>query len=164
MSAMADSHGKRARTRRTLRGGGRADRGFTFVEVVVTVALMAIVVAPILSAVGVAVRESSRSRSSAQVETAVVNAADRVNRAPKTCDYTVYVQAAVQSQGWSADRAVAYHERYVPAATPNLPGTWVEGACEISAPTPLLVQRITITVISPDGSVRRSIQVVKSDV
>ena len=34
------------------------------------------------------VAASATSRSAAQVETALVNAADRVNRAPKRCDYT----------------------------------------------------------------------------
>lgn len=148
----------------TNRATRSRDVGFTLVEVLVTISLMVLVVVPVMSAVSMSIRESSRSRSAAQVETAVVNAADRVNRAPKSCEYDVYVKAAVQSQGWSGDTATAAHERYVPASAPNLPGTWIPGACEIDAPTPLLVQRITITITSPDGIVRRSIQVVKSDV
>jgi prepilin-type N-terminal cleavage/methylation domain-containing protein len=160
VSPMAESHGKRARSRRAT----RSDRGFTFVEVVVTVTLMAIVVAPILAAVSTAVRESSRSRSAAQVETTIVNAADRVNRAPKVCDYNVYVKAAVRAQQWDESRASIVEEHYVPPADLSQQGQWVPGACEIDTATDLLVQRITITIKSPDGKVSRTIQVVKSDV
>ena len=157
---MAEYHGKRARSRRATRN----DRGFTFVEVVVTVTLMAIVVAPILAAVSTAVRESARSRSAAQVETTIVNAADRVNRAPKVCDYNVYVKAAVRAQQWDENRASIVEEHYVPPADLSQQGQWVPGACEIDTATDLLVQRITITITSPDGKVSRTIQVVKSDV
>ena len=45
------------------------------------------------------IKSSSRGRSAAQVETALVNAADRVNRAGMGCDYTIYVQAAVMVPG-----------------------------------------------------------------
>ena len=48
-------------------------------------------------------------------------------------------------------------------------GTWQIGGVDHPAcPGPdvpdLLVQRVTITIVSPDVDVRRSIQVVKSDV
>jgi prepilin-type N-terminal cleavage/methylation domain-containing protein len=142
-----------------------ADRGFSVVEVVITIALLGIVVVPIMDAVYTSIRASSSSRSSAQVETALVNAADRVNRAPKSCDYTLFAQAAVQTQGWAPDRASLTHRRYVPGATPAAPGTWVDGACEIPPnPKDGEVQLVTITITSPDGKVSRQIQVVKSDV
>lgn len=144
--------------------GSRRDAGFTIVEAVIAVALMAVMVVPMLGAVFTAVSESARSRAAAQVETTIVNAADRVNRAPKECDYLVYVQAAVRSQGWEASQASLVQEYYVPGEQPDDSGTWVAGACEIDTPTDLLVQRITITISSPDADVSRSIQVVKSDV
>jgi prepilin-type N-terminal cleavage/methylation domain-containing protein len=141
------------------------DRGFSAVEVVITIALMGVVVIPIMDSVITSVRASSVSRSAAQVETALVNAADRVNRAPKACDYTLFAQAAVQTQGWEPGRASLTHRRYVPGATPAASGTWVDGACE-SPPAPRdgEVQLVTITITSPDGKVSREIQVVKSDV
>ena len=46
-----------------------------------TITLMAVVLVPIMSAVAASVKSSSQGRSAAQVETALVNAADRVNRA-----------------------------------------------------------------------------------
>ena len=99
------------------------DRGFSLVEVVVTLALAAMLVIPLTSAVFTATSVSSVARSAAQVETALVNAADRVNRAPSRCDYTIYAQAAVQTQGWQPDRASVVVEHYVPATSGVAPGT-----------------------------------------
>ncbi len=140
------------------------DRGFSLVEVVVTLALAAMLVIPLTSAVFTATSVSSVARSAAQVETALVNAADRVNGAPSRCDYTIYAQAAVQTQGWQPDRASVVVEHYVPGATPDVAGTWQAGGCIGAAPTDLLVQRVTVRVTTPDDKVTRSIQVVKSDV
>lgn len=145
------------------------DAGFTLIEAVIVLALMVIVVLPIMTAVTTSVRASATNRAAAQVETAIVNAYDRVNRAPKRCDYTVFVQAAVLTQGWPADRASVQQQYYVPGASPAEAGTWMSGAaatpgCATTSPTDGLVQRVTITVTSLDGKVQRSIQVVKSDV
>ena len=131
-----------------------------------TITLMAVVIVPIMNAVSTSIKSSSQGRSAAQVETALVNAADRVNRSDMKCNYEIYVQAAVQSQGWGADRASVAYARYLPGATPAAPGGWsTDGsACLIQTPTEGLVQRVTITVTSPDGAIRREIQVVKSDV
>ena len=85
------------------------DRGFSIVEVIVTITLMAVVIVPIMSAVATSIKVSSIGRSAAQVETALVNAADRVNRASMACDYTIYAQAAVQSQGWQPGQATVTH-------------------------------------------------------
>lgn len=147
----------------------RPDHGFTLIEIVITITLMAIVAIAVLDAVATTVRVSSTSRSAAQVETALVNAADRVNRAPKRCDYTIYVQAAVQTQDWPVGSASVTHQYYIPGPTAMSTGSWAEGApanpgCPGPAPTDLLVQRVTITLTTPDGQVRRTIQVVKSDV
>ncbi len=148
---------------------GRRDAGFSIVEIVVSIVLMGTVVVAILNAVGMSIKASSVSRSSAQVETAIVNAADRVNRAPQKCDYTIYAQAAVQIEGWPKENASVTQEYYVPGANAAVPGTWATGAtgyegCNGVAPTQLLVQRVTVSIVSPDGKVRRSIQVVKSNV
>jgi type II secretory pathway pseudopilin PulG len=150
-------------------GRSDPDAGFSIVEIVIAIVLMGTVVVAILNAVSTSINASSVSRSAAQVETAVVNAADRVNRAPKRCDYTIYAQAAVQTEGWDPDRAVVTHEYYVPGSDATVQGTWETGAagspgCPGPAPTDLLVQRVTISITSPDGKVRRNIEVVKSDV
>lgn len=147
----------------------RRDGGYSLVEIVITITLLGVVVAGILTATATAIRVSSLDRAAAQVETAIVNASDRVNRAPKRCDYTIYAQAAVQTQGWDPGSVDLTHEYYVPGATPAVPGTWQTGtaaapACPNAAPEDLLVQRVTLSIASPDGQIRRTIQVVKSDV
>lgn len=167
--AGADAHAAAADVSPPTRRSSRRDRGFSIVEVVISIVLLGTLVVASLNTVRTSVKASSVSRSAARVETAIVNAADRVNRAPKRCDYTIYAQAAVLTEGWSADRASVAQEYYVPGPDATTPGTWVVGpagspGCPGPSPTDLLVQRVTITITSPDGRVRRDIQVVKSDV
>jgi Tfp pilus assembly protein PilE len=147
----------------------RRDRGNTLIEIIITISLMGIVVGVMLSAVATSITASSTSLSSSQIETALVNAADRVNRAPKRCDYTIYAQAAAQTQGWPASSVTVTHQYYIPGATAQSTGTWAVGdpltpGCPGPTVPDLLVQRVTVNLTTPDGRVRRSIQVVKSDV
>ncbi len=146
----------------------RRDGGFTFTETVVTVVLLGVVIVPILAAVRAAIRTSSVADAAAQVETVLVNAADRVQRAPNVdtdaCDFAAYAQAAAVSTGWDAS-TVSVRQQYLDA------GQWKEGpasgpACpDTGNPADgRLAKRITITVSSPDDRVTRTIQVVKSDV
>jgi len=145
------------------------DRGFSMVEIVISIVLLGTVVLAVLNATTVSIKASAVSRSAAQVETSIVNAADRVNRAPKRCDYTIYAQAAVQTEGWDPSTVSVAHEYYVVGSDATVEGSWVQGpsgtpGCEGPAPVDLLVQRVTISITSPDSKVTRTIQVVKSDV
>jgi hypothetical protein len=130
----------------------------------VAVALMGIAVIPIMMAGIVSVRASAQTRVAAKVETVLANAADRVNRADEGCDYHVYVEAAALSEGWQTTAVVAQYQWYQPAATPVTLGTWNSGACPNGVRPKGLVQKVTITVTSPDGRLNRTMQVVKSDV
>jgi hypothetical protein len=135
---------------------------------VLTVVLLGIVVVPILAAVRGAIRVSSVSESAAQVETVLVNAADRVQRAPDgDCDYTVNAQGAAAAMGWDPGQ-ITVEQEYL-----DLSAGWIVGpgapdgpgpACPASGHQARLAKRITIMVASPDGLVRRQMQVVKSDV
>ncbi len=142
----------------------RRDAGFSLVEMVVTVALVGISVVPIMVAAWVLVKNSSYNRAATRVETVLNNAADRVNRAEGLCDYSIFYEAAVQSQqGWTESQVTAEYAWYEAGATAALPGIWHTGAaCPATGFTDDLVQRVTIVVSSPDGAVRRSMQVVKS--
>ncbi len=146
----------------------RADRdgGFSLVEVIMTIVLVSIAVVPLMDATITSIQASSVARESAEVETVLGNAADRVNRAPTLCDYGIYVQAAALSKGWPAGNATATYQYYVPgtSALASDPGTWAPGACLDGARTPRLIQLVTITVTSESGKVARSVKVVKSDV
>ena len=140
------------------------DAGFSLVEIVATIAVMAVMMAPMMGAAIASISASSNNRNIAQVETVLQNAADRVNRAAKGCDYGVYVRAAAQSLGWVGSQTDVQQSHYVPGANPTVPGSWAGGACVGPVPDTLLVQRVKITVTSPNGRVVQSVEVVKSDV
>jgi prepilin-type N-terminal cleavage/methylation domain-containing protein len=154
-----------ASTRATASRRRGSDQGFSFVEVVVTIVLLGVLVTAILTAVRASITASSVSRTAAQVESVLLNAVDRVNRAPRgdfPCDLSAPVVAAVETQGWPAANAAVAQE-YLDA------GSWQTGpagaqACPGGVFRQGLVQRISITITSPDGELSRTIQVVKSDV
>ena len=141
------------------------DAGFSFVETVVTIVLLGVVVVPVLAAVRGAIRASSTSKASAQVETVLLNAVDRVQRASNGdpdgpdptdgCDFTGAAQGAAAAIGWPAEQVEVRQEQFgVAGWEPDPP---LEGACVNVA------KRITITVTSPGDEVSRTIQVVKTD-
>lgn len=140
------------------------DAGFSLAEAIVSVALMALAVVPIMLAAALTVRTSSQSRTLARVETVLANAADRVNRAPESCDYSVYVQAAALAEGWQTSQAAVAYQYYVPAASATQAGAWQTGACPNGVRPDGLVQMVTITLTGPDARTVRTIQVVKSEV
>lgn len=147
----------------------RRDGGFTLVEVLITIALMATVVVAVLAAVQTNIVASSTSRAAARAESVIVNVADRINRAPKVCDYRIYAEAAVMTEGWDPSTVSieqwhyaysGYHEGSIAQSD------WKSGACAVglTAAPELLVQKVSITVTTPDGKVTRKIELVKSDV
>ena len=145
------------------------DSGFTLIELLVTIVIIATAVLAVLASVQTNIIASSRSRSAARVESVIVNVADRINRAPNTCDYTIYATAAVLTEQWPESSVSITQQhydflKYDPSAAAS--GTWTAGACasDLTSPPDLLVQKISIKVTSPDGNVTRTIEVVKSDV
>jgi Tfp pilus assembly protein PilV len=142
------------------------DGGFSAVEILITLVLMGTVILPLIDAAWSSVKASATSREVAQIETVLQNAADRVNRAPTSCDYSLYVQAAAQAEGWDPSLATAGYQYYVPGASAlaSTPGSWASGACPIAGRTSRLIQMVTITVTTDRGLVTRTIKVVKSDV
>ena len=141
------------------------DAGISLIEVVIAIAVVGTAVVPLMLAGVSSVKVSSQTHTVAQVETVLVNAADRVNRASESCDYDVYVEAAALETGWAPDRASATYQYYVPGDnSPIEAGTWANGACPGAQRPEALVQKVTIKVTSPDGKVTRTLVVVKSDV
>ena len=149
---------------RKRRWASQRDAGFTLTEVIVAVTLMSTAIVPIMLAGLLTVRTSGQSRSLTRIDTVLANAADRVNRAPSSCDYSVYVEAAALAEGWSPGQATVTYQYYTPAASAGSPGTWTSGACVNGVRTVGLVQMVTIGITNTDGNVLRTIQVVKSDV
>ena len=144
------------------------DRGSTLVEIVIAITLLAVIVVPVLAGLTMATKASAVSRAASNVETALINAVDRVNRSDaethSLCDYHPYARAAVVTQGWSPSEVTTRTE-YLDLAS----GSWVQGpptaeGCPGGLYHAGLIQRVTITVTDPDRHVSRSIQVVKSNV
>jgi prepilin-type N-terminal cleavage/methylation domain-containing protein len=144
----------------TARRSGTADGGFSLIELIISVVLMGIVVAPVLSGVQTAVMSSSRSRVSAEVETVLQNAAALVGRAPDACSYDSAADQAALSNGWGADRLTTSVQNLVTSTSPTVAPSW--GPC--SSLDGVLVQLVAITVTDPSGKVGRTLKVVKSDV
>ena len=142
----------------------RRDQGFSLVEMVVTVTLVGLAMIPLMIAAWALVSNSSYNRNSTRVETTLSNAADRVNRAKGTCDYGIYLEAAVLAQDWQPEQITATYSWYEAGTTATALGTWHSGACPADGYSDDLVQLVDITVRSPDGFVQRSIQVVKSKI
>ena len=142
------------------------DDGFSLVEVVITIVLIGIVVIPLLIASASSITASSRTREASETETVLQNAADRLNRAPVTCDYQAYVEAAVKAKGWDPSLASVTYEYYQPGSTvlAATPGAWLTGACPVNGRTAMMIQRVTITVQSPTHLVKQTIRVIKNDV
>jgi type II secretory pathway pseudopilin PulG len=131
------------------------DRGSTFVEVVVTIVLVGVIIVPLLAAVRTSIRASSVAES-AVVETVLVNAVDRVNRAAITdCDFTGEVKAAVETRGWPAGAATVEH------AYLQSDGSWspTQGPLDCEDQ----VRLITVTITHPDANITRTLEVVKGD-
>lgn len=120
---------------------------------------MGSLILPILAATQTGIKASVLNQDAATVETAIVDAADRINRAPMVCDYTQYAQASVQTRGWDSGQASVTMQHYDPATN-----AWVTGGCRYASTTDDLVQRVRITITTPNGDVTRSIEVVKSNV
>jgi len=123
--------------------------------------MLAVVVVPFGNAVLSSVRASARSVESSKVITIAQNAADRVNRADKSCNYEQFAVAAATNEGWSASTVSVVQQHYV-----KQNGTWVwaSGACANDALSTLLVQRVRITVTGDRHGMSSVIDVVKSDV
>ena len=137
----------------------KADRASSLIEIVVAISLMGVIMLPLMAAVRTSIKASVTNEAAATAETAIVDAADRINRAPMACDYAVYVRAAVQIRGWDPDQATISHE-YWDVDTDS----WQPGGCELAVPTDRLVQRLEVSISAPQGGITRSIEVLKSNV
>lgn len=141
------------------------DAGLTLVEILITIVLMGTVVVGILTATRTLIMASQTSDDVAQVQTALLTAAERIDRAPREvyrCVFDDPIRAAAQLElGVDVDVVDNYwsvkYEHLGPAG-------WADGACPATGYQQHLVQRITITMQIPETDVQRSLTVVRSDV
>ena len=150
------------------RPASHRDCGYSFIEMVITLALMGVVVIGILTTTRAAVTASAFSRERGQVETALLNASDRVTRAPLKCvigGYQEYIDAAIASwQGQGSASVTVSHYEYDATSGAFAPGSWNASAPCPADVTRSKVQRIEITITGPDGRVTRATEVVKGNV
>ena len=134
------------------------DSGTTFVELVISVVLIGLVVISILTATRAGIVASSVSLKAAKIETVLLNAADRVDRATiRDCDYHNEVSA-----GAPDGFVITVHEEMLVDSPSGNPATdWIPCAVPLQA---FDVERMTITATNDDGSITRTMTVVKSDV
>lgn len=142
------------------------DRGVTFIEVLITIVLLGTVVVGILAVTRTSIIASKTSKEAATVESALIAAAERVERADRAvvpvCDLSGPIYAAAQTK---LGVPLAEAPGYVTIEYDHLVGTtWVDGACPGGTPQPNLVQRITISMEHPDSGLTRSVEVIKGDV
>jgi Tfp pilus assembly protein PilV len=134
------------------------DLGATFVEIVVAIVLIGIVVVGILTAVRTSIKASSTAYQAGQIETVLLNAADRVDRAVlRDCDYQAEADAATSESGWVF---VVVAEELIASPTGNPATDWQPCSVPLGA---FDVERVTITATNPTGRITRTITVVKSD-
>ncbi len=138
------------------------DRGVSLVEIIVAIALTGTLVVATVNAIFTSISVSSRTFIAAEVETVLINASDRVNRAPQLCDYEVYVDAAALAEGWQASQISATTERLI-TNSGDSSADWETQPCPADV-APFDVQRVTITLTDPDNKVTKTLTVVKSDV
>lgn len=151
---------------RSGRRSPRRDAGVTFVEVLVTIILLGTVVLGILTATRTSIVASRTAADAAVVESALLSAAERVERATRdegyTCDLSGPIYAAAQLQlGVDAGDAPAYTQIAYEHLTA---GGWQDGACPDGGYQLNLVQRVRITMTSPATGLSRTLEVVKGDV
>jgi type II secretory pathway pseudopilin PulG len=166
----------------------RRDRGNTFNEVLIAVALMGFAFTAVITGMRTVIAASSRSDDAAKVEAALNSASDRLAAwsytpcpGPNGEDYLPVVQAAVGNVGWAArpDLISITNVRYWNSSRKadgstsvnDADGSWASanspsGVCneDIGLTTSRTLQMITIQVTSPSGEVVRSLDVVKSNV
>jgi type II secretory pathway pseudopilin PulG len=169
----------------------RRDAGNTFTEILVAIVLMGFAVTSVIAGIRMTILVSSTSDEQAKVEAVLTSASDRLSSADYVpCpsltdgDYAHLVAAAADTVDWQPEQVVIEEILFWDASaggnvTPegdpiDADGEWSatnsfidgSGLCnqDINLTTSRTLQRVTISVTSPDGSTSRSIEVVKSPI
>ncbi|MEM9040163.1 MAG: prepilin-type N-terminal cleavage/methylation domain-containing protein [Actinomycetota bacterium] len=161
------------------------DDGFTLTEVLVAIVLLGVAVSVIIAALRTTIVVSQTSDEQAKVEAALTAAADRLTTTDyitcpdDTSDYHSEVGAAASVVGWPAEQIEIVEIQFWDPAfgqggadVVSADGDWVAdntlvgAGCDDSAvfTTSRTLQRITIQATSPDGSLVRTLEVVKANI
>jgi prepilin-type N-terminal cleavage/methylation domain-containing protein len=158
-------------------GAPERDRGYTLIEMLIAILLMGSIVLAIIGGMWAVVRASSQSDSRAKSQAILGAAADSItNMQHWTCPeinnpYSGFAAKAATTVGWPASSvSVSDYQYWNPAKLPK--AGWdldnsIQGlGCNPEAGLSLdkTLQKLTITVVSPDGKYTNSIDIVKADI
>jgi len=161
MRTAKESMSDRRATRRRI-----SDRGVSLVEVIVSIALTGGVVIAIMGALFTVVRSASQNDDAAKLQAVVGSAADQLlaveweNCPDGSAAYLTAAQSAAHRVGWKDETVDIVDVRYWSAVADG----WVDnGSCAAAPGSVDALQRITISVESPETAASKTFDVVKSD-
>lgn len=164
------------------------DKGSTLIETLVAIVLMGTVVIAVVGSIQTLIRSSSTNDEVAKVEAVLVSASDRLRAADYVpCpdlsgDYGHLSDAAASTVGWGPNQVEITEIQYWDATAGGTTytgdvieadGAWsatnsfvTPSGCQsdINLTTARTLQKLTIVVTSPDGSIQREIEVVKTPI
>ena len=164
----------------------RSDAGNTLPEMLVAMALMSTVVVAVIGGIFGVIKASSSNEAQAKAEAVLISASDRLRAADYVpCpdpvgDYGHLADAAAPTVGWGPSQVeitkIEFWDATAGGTTASgdiieADGTWgpvnsfvTPSGCQsdINLTTSRTLQKLTIEVTSPDASVVRTIEVVKS--
>jgi prepilin-type N-terminal cleavage/methylation domain-containing protein len=151
------------------------DDGFSFIELLVAIVLLGTVVVATLAGLRAAIVAGTVDDNHSKTYAWLQAASDAVavtdykscasfTNAQITSAYQSAVNGATRPEGWTTTGAllvssVQYLSRATTAGSPEVWGTTCAAG---NTASPVYPQLITFTVISPDGKLTRSIEVIKS--
>lgn len=155
---------------------GSRDRGFSLVEVLVTVVLLGSGVVAVLSGLQMTIRASVIDRDHATAFAWMQTASDEIHRAPReSCTtgnaiaaYDAVAQTIPPPPVWASlsPTIEVINVEYLGKNNEDDPFEWSSSFCfegGTYADSPLYTQRVTLRVITHDGRFVRTLQMVKSE-
>jgi len=152
----------------------RPDRGYTLVEILVSIVLMGTIVLSIMTGMWTVIRVSRQNDDRAKVQAVIGSAADRIANyqyvaCPEDANtYQVIGEVAASVVGWEATSVEIIRYQFW---DPDI-GSWadnnsIQGAdCNqsVGLTTSKTLQKMTVRVTSPGAGYSSTLDVVKSDI
>ncbi|MEL6890153.1 MAG: type II secretion system protein [Actinomycetota bacterium] len=155
----------------------RRDAGFTLAENLIAMALMSTIVLTLILGTWVVIRTSKQNDELAKIEAVLGSAADRIANyryipCPENVTAGGYEEigsAATAGVGWAPETvSISRYEYWDVDADAWTDSNAIDasGDCntQVGLTTAATLQKVTVTVTTPDGGKSRSMEVVKADI